>query len=96
MAKPKIKAGEVIRTVTIAVTDAQGQVWLYWTVDDGTLRDDSTSRGADALAVLNTRKCYGPFKTDAEVRESERFELLGPGCKVEEGGAWDPAWDKAQ
>jgi hypothetical protein len=27
-------------------------------------------------------KLFGPFKTDAEVRESERLTLLGPQCKV--------------
>jgi hypothetical protein len=39
---------------------------------------------------------HGPFKTDAEVKESQRVILLGPQCKITEGGAWDPNWDKPQ
>lgn len=37
-------------------------------------------------------KIHGPFKTDAEVTESQRLVLLGPQCEVTEGGYWDPAW----
>jgi hypothetical protein len=39
---------------------------------------------------------HGPFKTHAEVDEHQRLTLLGPQCKVTEGGAWDPNWDKLQ
>jgi len=39
---------------------------------------------------------HGPFKTHAEVAEDERLTLFGPQCKVTDGGAWDPAWDRPQ
>ena len=39
---------------------------------------------------------HGPFETDAEVKEHQRLTLLGPQCKVTEGGAWDSEWDKPQ
>jgi hypothetical protein len=39
---------------------------------------------------------HGPFRTNAEVEKDQRLVLLGPQCKVIEGGAWDPNWDKPQ
>jgi hypothetical protein len=39
---------------------------------------------------------HGPFRTNAEVEKDQRLVLLGSQCKVIEGGAWDPNWDKPQ
>ena len=39
---------------------------------------------------------HGPFRTQAEASADEVRTLLGPQCKVTEGGMWDPAWDKPQ
>jgi hypothetical protein len=77
------KVGDVIHTATAIGSDGL----LYWCrVPDG-----MTPREAAA-----TQKVYGPFASDKEVSESQRDVLLGPQCKVTEGGAWDPAWDKMQ
>jgi hypothetical protein len=35
----------------------------------------------------------GPFRTEAEVKKHIRLTILGPQCKVIEGGEWDPNWD---
>jgi hypothetical protein len=38
----------------------------------------------------------GPFRTEAEARRNAEIETLGPQCKIEEAGMWDPAWDRPQ
>jgi hypothetical protein len=39
---------------------------------------------------------HGPFLTQTEADEDQRLVLLGPQCLVQEGGDWNPAWDKLQ
>jgi hypothetical protein len=39
---------------------------------------------------------HGPFKSNTEAEENQQLVLLGPQCKVTEGGVWDPAWDRPQ
>jgi hypothetical protein len=50
----------------------------------------------NSSAPLPGRTLHGPFKTETELNEHQRLTLMGPQCKVTEGGAWDPAWDKPQ
>lgn len=38
----------------------------------------------------------GPFATEAEARKHAEVSILGPQCKVESGGMWDPGWSKMQ
>jgi hypothetical protein len=38
----------------------------------------------------------GPFRTQQEAEKDSQRVLLGPQCKIEYGGMWDPAWDKVQ
>src|SRR5262249_14741403 len=33
-----------------------------------------------------------PFRTEAEVKKHIRLTILGPQCKVIQGGEWDPNW----
>jgi len=39
---------------------------------------------------------HGPFDTEAEAKEAARIAVIGPDCKLTEGGTWDPAWNKPQ
>jgi hypothetical protein len=42
---------------------------------------------ADGLPYV---EIFGPFSTEAEVKDSQRLILFGPQCEVREGGEWDP------
>ena len=96
----KIKAGEVFKCHTIGVRLTTGEQLLYWFREPDGFSDDDAQhlqdwilgRHADGPGV----ELHGPFKTDAEVAESQRLTLLGPQCEVTEGGMWDPAWDRPQ
>jgi hypothetical protein len=35
-------------------------------------------------------------KSNGEAEENQQLVLLGPQCKVTEGGVWDPAWGRPQ
>ncbi len=71
---------------TQAFKDTRGL--LYWFKEpEGFAREDGLPEGVEV---------HGPFKTEAEVKESQRFVLLRPRCEVAEGGIWDPAWDRMQ
>jgi hypothetical protein len=96
----KRRVGDVIRTQTVAVRLTTGERHLYWfELPDGFSAKDA-KRLNDWFRGLHNKGpgvgLYGPFQTDAEVSESQRLILLGPQCKITEGGMWDPAWDKAQ
>jgi hypothetical protein len=81
----KLEVGTVIRTQTITAV-ATGE--LYWFECP---ENFSLEGGLPPGVTL-----HGPFKTKAEVNEHQQLTLLGPQCKVIEGGAWDPNWDKLQ
>jgi hypothetical protein len=84
--KRKFEVGTMIYTKTVAVTLTTGEKRLYWFEEpDGY----SSADGERLLAWMRGEragspgvKLFGPFKTDAEVRESERLTLLGQQCKV--------------
>jgi hypothetical protein len=81
-------AGQRKATVikTQSLIDSTGQ--HYWFVrPEGWTPQDGMPDGVDI---------HGPFKTEAEANENERLVLLGPQCKITEGGMWDPAWDRMQ
>jgi hypothetical protein len=44
----------------------------------------------------NHETWYGPFGTEQEAEKHSEITVLGPQCKVKNGGVWDPAWDKLQ
>jgi hypothetical protein len=45
----------------------------------------------------DARNAYGgPFATKAEAQKHSEITLLGPQYKINEGGEWDPAWDRPQ
>jgi hypothetical protein len=84
----KAEVGTVVRATTFAVVGEIGRRHLYWFEEpEGFSREDGLPPGVTV---------HGPFETDAEVKEDQRVTLLGPQCKVTEGGAWDPNWDKPQ
>jgi hypothetical protein len=39
---------------------------------------------------------HGPFRTKREALRDSEVTVLGPQCKITEGGQWDPAWDRPQ
>ena len=101
----KIKAGEVFKCHTIGVRLTTGEQLLYWFREPDGFSDDDAKRLLDWIyrrhanvpgVELHSVELHGPFKTDAEVAESQRLTLLGPQCEVTEGGMWDPAWDRPQ
>jgi hypothetical protein len=47
-----------------------------------------TSRGDHTLR--------GPFRTEAEAQRDSEVTVVGPKCKINHGGVWDPAWDSLQ
>jgi hypothetical protein len=83
--KKEIKVGDVICTQTIRVHHTGEFYWFECP------RDFDQRNGIPPDAVL-----HGPFKTDAEVVESQRLVLLGPQAELKQGGNWDPAWDRLQ
>jgi hypothetical protein len=55
------------------------------------------SEGGLVLLVRDTRRLPRELATAwCELEKHEQLTLLGPDCKVTEGGIWDPAWDKPQ
>jgi len=82
--KRKRKLGEVVFTQTITNT-ATGELYWFECSKDYVLKKDGIPG-----------RVHGPFKTQAEVEQHQRITLLGPDCKVEEGGVWDPAREKPQ
>ena len=82
-----MKPGDTIHMETI---EAAGTGELYWFV----IPSPDYSFQKDGLPPNAT--VHGPFKTDDEVRESQRLVLGGQDCVVKHGGMWDPAWNKPQ
>jgi hypothetical protein len=91
----RMRVGDMINTETYTITDADGvaiadadgaRMFFWFEVPNGTSREEAFA----------TQQHYGPFKTDEEVKESQRVELLGEQCEVKDGGMWDPAWSKVQ
>jgi hypothetical protein len=39
---------------------------------------------------------YGPFPTREEAQTHSEVTVLGPQCKVKDGGQWHPAWERPQ
>jgi hypothetical protein len=46
--------------------------------------------------IVDMFKNNGPFDSEAEAQEAAKIAIVGKDCVVEEGGMWDPAWDKPQ
>jgi hypothetical protein len=86
-AKRELKVGDVIFTEYIHAVMRDGTHAVYWVHRPDTM----TSKEAAA-----TQEWHGPFKSEEEARENQRFVLFGPQCKIEEGGMWDPAWARPQ
>jgi hypothetical protein len=65
-----------------------GNGMYYWFEQpEGWTREDGVREG---LAI------HGPFTTKTEADENQRLVLLGPDCKVTDGGMRNPAWDRLQ
>jgi hypothetical protein len=89
----------VIKTETMAFATSDGIV-LYWFEMPASFSDEDREAMINHIITTQTHPpgitLHGPFKTEAEVSEHQRLTLLGPQCKVTEGGMWDPNWDKPQ
>jgi hypothetical protein len=55
-----------------------------------------TDKELDGPIDIKQFRHGGPFPTKQEAEKDAQRVLLGPQCKIEEGGMWDPAWDKMQ
>jgi hypothetical protein len=92
--KRKLGIGTVIKTSTT------GEHQLYWFEQPEGFSPADEKRLLDWLYGPQEEgpnvDLFGPFKTDAEVVENQGLTLLGPQCKVTEGGMWDSAWDRMQ
>jgi hypothetical protein len=84
--KRKFEAGTMIRMTTLQATMKDGST-AYYRIE--------VPEGMTDEQAAETQKWHGPFKTDAEAEEDFRVVMLGSG-KVEDGGMWDPAWDRLQ
>jgi hypothetical protein len=81
--KRKWKAGD---TVFISFgCDLHGHYW--WA---------ETAAELDGNIDITQFRHGGPFSTQAEAAKDAQIQTLGPQCKIEEGGMWDPAWDRPQ
>jgi hypothetical protein len=89
----------MIKARTIAIDTGEGTV-LYWFEEPANFSEDDHAAMIDHIVTTQTHPSgialHGPFRTQAEVEEDQQLVLLGPQCKVTEGGAWDPKWDKPQ
>jgi hypothetical protein len=85
--KPLARLGAPIFTGTAGVvldTPDGPQTEFYWSA--------SENENLSPQEIMETTGLHGPFDTEAEAREAARIAVLGPDCKVTEGGMWDPAW----
>jgi|GraSoiStandDraft_55_1057291.scaffolds.fasta_scaffold581728_2 hypothetical protein len=95
----KFKEGTVIYTKTVPSWSRAASVSSDGSRNPTAFRLRAASGCSPRYAEIASDpgiELFGPFKTDAEVHESQRLTLLGPQCEVAEGGMWDPAWDKLQ
>jgi hypothetical protein len=90
----------VIKTETVSVVLTTGERQFYWFERPEGFSFEDAERLQDWFQGLHADgpgvHLYGPFKTGAEAVASQRSILFGPDCEIEEGGRWDPAWDKLQ
>jgi hypothetical protein len=84
LAKRKWNDGDVV--VVDYGRDDDGRWW--WRESDA-----RTPRGRQPL---DPDIHHGPFCTKAGAEKNSTDTLLGPQCKIEHGGMWDPAWDRPQ
>jgi hypothetical protein len=77
------------RTTTLTITYNNGARRLFWFEEPEGFRPEEGRLPAGVIL-------HGPFRTEAEVKKDIRLTILGPQCKVIEGGEWDPNWDKPQ
>jgi hypothetical protein len=79
--------GTVIRMTALQARMQDGSTVFYWI---------EVPEGMTNQQAAKTQKWHGPFKTDPEAEEDFRVVVLGPQCKITDGGVWDPAWDRLQ
>jgi hypothetical protein len=83
-----MKVGTLIFTKSFIAYAANGElVGHFWF---------EVPEGMTTEQAFETQEHHGPFRSEAEAEKNKRLVLLGPDCKVTEGGMWDPAWDKLQ
>jgi hypothetical protein len=46
--------------------------------------------------IRSDHTLHGPFRTKREAQKDSEVTVLGPQCKITEGGQWNPAWDRVQ
>jgi hypothetical protein len=82
------KVGDVVCVRTFAAQASGGELLYYWcTVPDINMTNE------EALA---TQEHHGPFNSEQEAQKDHEAVLFGDQCEIQEGGAWDPAWNKPQ
>lgn len=84
--KKALKVGDILHTKLIFAKMRDGSNAVFWVQISENMSDE------DAMK----QEWHGPFNTEEEARTNSEVVLLGPDCKVTEGGMWDPAWSKPQ
>lgn len=82
LAKHRPKVGDVIR-----ISYGRNSLGYWWVETDEELHGH--------MDITQFRH-GGPFGTQQEAEKDATDTILGPQCKIEQGGMWDPAWDRAQ
>ena len=71
--------------VVLDAPDGPQTKYCWWASENGNLSPEE---------LENPPELHGPFDTEAEANKAARIALVGPDCKVIEGGTRDPAWEK--
>jgi len=87
MSKRKHKIGTVIYSTMIQASMKDGSTAFYWIEVPGGMTDQQAAE---------TQEWHGPFKTEAEADEDFHVKVLGKEYEIEDGGMWDPAWERMQ
>jgi hypothetical protein len=87
-ARRKINVGDMLVTHIARFIMSDGTAQFAWCVTDSV--ETPTAQSVEM---------YGPYLTAAEAQaDANEYvqEQLGPQCKIEHGGTWDPAWNRSQ
>jgi hypothetical protein len=89
--KPLARLGVPIHTgiarLVLDTPDGPQTKYCWWASENENLSPEE---------IMEKGLLHGPFDTEAEADEAARIAVIGPNCKVTEGGTWDPAWSKPQ
>ena len=72
----------------------------YWVAGDNPNFEDTISVKVNpkngTVEISGVLAAGGPFDTADEADEAARIAIAGENCEIEDGGQWDPAWERPQ